>query len=123
MCHYYAQFFGGCTEVSTIFLVFCDFDVYFPAPNRGSIWGLFILFCQVAFVITFVAYRVIGWWIVSYQLWKDALFAMRKGTAKTYRSAAWFLYIFLAMDVVLGLLQVYWFVFGMLPKIVEILEG
>ena len=31
MVHYYAVFFGGCSEISTIFLVLCDFDVYFPA--------------------------------------------------------------------------------------------
>ena len=116
--------------MSTLFLVFCDFDVYFPSQQGGSLWKNFILLCQVCFVLTFLAYRVVGWWMVSYHLWKDALFVLRgdnnkkndDGDADASRTAGktWFLYIFLAMDVALGLLQVYWFAFGMLPKIVEI---
>ena len=62
LVHHYAIFFGGCSEISTIFLVFCDFDVYFPA-SRGSLWGGFIFFCQVSFTLTFLYYRVIAWWI------------------------------------------------------------
>jgi hypothetical protein len=133
MCHYYANFFGGCSELSTLFLVFCDLDVYFPAAmNHGasSIWPTFILLCQGGFVITFLAYRVVGWWMVSAQLWSDA-FVVLKGPNKDKdedktpaygKSKLLFLYMFLAMDVALGLLQVYWFVYGMLPKIVEIIN-
>jgi TLC domain len=134
MCHYYANFFGGCSELSTLFLVFCDFDVYFPSHgSSSSLWKTFILTCQVCFVMTFLAYRVVGWWMVSYELWTDALWVLRdddNGKKKNDdRDASRdtgkmrFLYVFLAMDVALGLLQVYWFVFGMLPKIVEIVSG
>jgi len=122
MVHYYAVFFGGCSEISTIFLVLCDFDVYFPA-ERGSTWGLVIMLCQVSFTFTFLYYRVIGWWQVSFGLWSDILAVRKKGIIEDYRPGkAWFLYAFLVMDTLLGSLQLYWFFFGLVPKILEILD-
>uniref|UniRef100_A0A7S4AQ81 TLC domain-containing protein n=1 Tax=Pseudo-nitzschia australis TaxID=44445 RepID=A0A7S4AQ81_9STRA len=124
MVHYYAIFFGGCSEISTIFLVLCDFDVYFPAEDRGSLWGMTILFCQVSFTLSFFYYRVIGWWQVSFQLWSDVFAVAKKGCIEEYRPGkGWFLYGFLAMDFLLGALQVYWFAFGILPKVFEVLEN
>jgi hypothetical protein len=120
LVHYYALFFGGCSEISSIFLVFCDYDVYFPAENHGETWKLFILFNQAMFTLLFVGYRVIGWWVVSYSLWKDA-FAVNKELLPLGKAR--FLNIFLGMDLALGLLQLYWFVFGMIPKIIELLEA
>jgi hypothetical protein len=76
-----------------------------------------------------LAYRVVGWWLVSYQLWKDALFVLASHDKKKdddnakAKGKVWFLYIFLFMDVALGLLQVYWFFFGMLPKIAEVVSA
>ena len=120
--HHYAIFFGGCSEISSIFLVFCDFDVYFPA-TRGSIWGIFILICQASFALSFFYYRVLAWFWVSVRLWSDVLYAKKRNLIEQYRpGTGWFLYIFLVMDVVLGGLQLYWFGFGILPKIMEILE-
>ena len=121
MVHYYAIFFGGCSEISTIFLVLCDFDVYFPA-SHGSLWATVILICQVCFTFTFLYYRVIGWFQVSLSLWKDVLHVGRtKGAIEQYRPGlTWFVYTFLVMDTLLGLLQLYWFGFGIVPKIMEI---
>lgn len=122
MVHYYAVFFGGCSEISTIFLVLCDFDTYFPVQDPGSAWGMIIQFCQIAFTISFLYYRVIGWWQVSFGLWSDIFAVSKKGVIENYRPGkAWFLYAFLAMDFLLGSLQVYWFLFGIVPKILEIL--
>ena len=60
-----AVLLAQCSEISSIFLVFCDFDVYFPAKNSGSpAWSAFIMFNQAAFVVLFFCYRVVGW-IVS----------------------------------------------------------
>jgi hypothetical protein len=123
LVHYYAIFFGGCSEISSIFLVVCDFDVYFPA-SRGSVWGGFIFFCQATFAVSFLYYRVIGWWAVSYRLWGDVLYVRKHNLAEQYRPGkAWFLYVFLGMDLALGLLQVYWFAYRIAPKILEILES
>jgi hypothetical protein len=123
LVHHYAIFFGGCSEISSIFLVACDYDVYFPA-SRGSGWGAFIFFCQASFTLSFFYYRVIGWWMVSARLWTDVMYMRKNNLAEQYRPGkAWFLYVFLAMDIVLGLLQVYWFGFAILPKILEILQN
>mmetsp|Transcript_2733 Transcript_2733/g.4061 ORF Transcript_2733/g.4061 Transcript_2733/m.4061 type:complete len:283 (+) Transcript_2733:53-901(+) len=124
LVHYYALFFGGCSEISSVFLVLCDFDVYFPA-DRGSLWGGMVFFCQVCFVITFLYYRIVGWFWASLPLWKDILSIMKKDMTERLRTAgvSWFLIVFLAMNVILGLLQVYWFVFAILPKILEILQN
>jgi hypothetical protein len=111
--HHYAIFFGGCSEISSIFLVICDFDVYFPA-GRGSAWGAFVTFCQLAFTLTFFYYRGVGWWKVSYNLWSDALTVLKKTPANVGLPTGkkWFLYVFLAADVMLGSLQLYWILFG-----------
>lgn len=123
MVHYYSVFFGGCSEISTIFLVLCDFDVYFPSQG-GTVWGIIISFCQVMFTILFLYYRIIGWFNVSWQLWSDVLtVANKNGRIDEFRPGkSWFLYSFLLMDVLLGALQVYWFVFGIMPKILEIIS-
>ena len=72
----------------------------------------------------FLWFRVINWWIVSYRLWADVLYVRRNKLAEQYRPGkAWFIYVFLVADVVLGLLQLYWFFFGIVPKILEVLDG
>lgn len=46
----------------------------------------------------------------------------KKKAIDSYRPGkAWFLFGFLVLDFLLGLLQVYWFGFGIVPKILEIL--
>ena len=104
-----------------MFLVLINFDVYFPMEDRGSLWGTVITACQVIFPLSFLYYRVIGWWQVSFQLWSDVFHVAKKGRIEEYRPGkGWFLYGFLVMDFLLGLLQVYWFAFGIVPKILEI---
>eukprot|EP00535_Pseudo-nitzschia_heimii_P005951 CAMPEP_0197178138 /NCGR_PEP_ID=MMETSP1423-20130617/3513_1 /TAXON_ID=476441 /ORGANISM="Pseudo-nitzschia heimii, Strain UNC1101" /LENGTH=303 /DNA_ID=CAMNT_0042627815 /DNA_START=152 /DNA_END=1063 /DNA_ORIENTATION=- len=123
MVHYYAIFFGGCSEISTIFLVLIDFDNYFPVEDRESTWGMIITLCQAAFTLTFVYYRVIAWWMVSFRMWSDVIHVAKKGVIDDYRPGkAWFLYTFLVMDVLLGSLQLFWFFFGILPKILEMFQ-
>jgi len=123
LVHHYAIFFGGCSEISSIFLALCDFDVYFPA-NRGSIWSTIVFSCQVSFALAFIYYRVVGWLWVSFLLWKDVIYAVVKTqTATQLRPGkSWFLLVFLVASVVLGSLQLYWFGFGIVPKVMEILN-
>jgi len=122
MVHHYAIFFGGCSEISSIFLALCDFDVYFPA-SRGSLWSTIVFLCQASFALGFVYYRVAGWLWVSIPLWKDVFHVLKSKDSEQLRPGkSWFLFVFLAMNFLLGLLQFYWFGFGILPKILEILE-
>ena len=107
--HHYAVFFGGCSEFSSIFLVLVDFAKFFPAKS-GTNYGSVILGCQVSFALAFFCYRVVGWIWVSLNLWSDAREVLKDGKADILRPGKTFvLYMFLALDAVLGTLQVYWF--------------
>jgi hypothetical protein len=120
--HHYAIFFGGCSEISSIFLVVADFNNYFPAGD-GTLWRGFVTFCVGGFVVSFFYYRLVGWWQVSYSLWSDVLIVLDKKTGLRPEKSLYFLYVFLFMDVALGSLQVYWFAFGILPKLAEVVVG
>lgn len=121
MVHHYAVFFGGCSEISSVFLVLCEFDVYFPATD-GTPWASFILFCQVCFTLNFFYFRIVAWWRVSFRLWADVLYVQKRNLLEQYRPGkGWFLYVFLLLDILLGGLQLYWFFFEISPKVMEIL--
>jgi len=124
MVHHYAIFFGGCSEISSIFLVWVDVDRFFPASAVGSdLWTTFIVLNQGLFVLTFVAYRIVGWTTVSVTLWHDVLAVLPQPAAHYRPGKLWFLRVFLFMDVALGALQVYWFATGLLPKVMEVITG
>lgn len=108
--HYYGIFFLGLTEVSSCFLVLIDLGRYFP-PVPGSPFGYVVAVCQPAFLITFGLYRIVLWWKVSYLLWSDVLYCVRKGRSEELRPGKSFVlkYIYLPFNLFLGLLQVYWF--------------
>ena len=107
--HYYGVFFVGLTEVSSIFLVFVDLAQYFP-PEKGSTFDLFVgMVCGPLFAICFVYYRVLLWWPISWRLFCDAWNVLKSGQASQLRPGKeWVLYIFLAMNLPLGVLQLYW---------------
>lgn len=108
--HYYGVFFLGLSEVSSIFLVFVDLSKYFP-PIPGSPYDHFVgLLCGPVFVMSFTIYRVAMWWPVSVQLFRDARAVISSGQAQKLRpGCTWVLYIFLGMNLPLGVLQLYWF--------------
>jgi hypothetical protein len=115
MVHYYSLYFGGCSEISSLFLVWIDLDKFFPLD------AAFMKINQALFVISFVAYRVVGWPLQSIPLWKDVSYVLQHNKAQKYRPGKlWFLRVFLFMDVALGALQIYWFVSGILPKVLEV---
>eukprot|EP00521_Asterionellopsis_glacialis_P006451 CAMPEP_0195284456 /NCGR_PEP_ID=MMETSP0707-20130614/2648_1 /TAXON_ID=33640 /ORGANISM="Asterionellopsis glacialis, Strain CCMP134" /LENGTH=298 /DNA_ID=CAMNT_0040343803 /DNA_START=82 /DNA_END=975 /DNA_ORIENTATION=- len=107
--HYYAIYFGGVSEFSSIFLVVVDLDVYFPPSDPQSAYATFIFGCQVLFLLTFIIYRVVGWWYVASQLWKDAAYVTRHKLIDQYRPGkGYFIFIFTTLSVLMGLLQLYW---------------
>lgn len=122
--HHYAIFFGGCSEISTIFLLVLDFHESFPHVfSTVAWWDTVIAVSQPTFVLCFAYYRVVGWWAVSHRLWSDVLYARKHDLIEQYRPGkGWFLYVFLIMDVLLGGLQCYWFFFEILPKVLEVLQ-
>jgi TLC domain len=106
---YNAIFFLGLSEVSSIFLLFVDLARYFP-PEPGTWYNSFIyLVAGPFFVVTFIYYRVILWWPVSYQLFQDVHTVTESGRAAKLRPGyTWVLYVMLVLNLPLGLLQLYW---------------
>jgi hypothetical protein len=108
--HHYGLFFLGVSEISSIFLVFVDLAVFFP-PIPGSLYDKFnTLITGPGFVLSFVLYRVLYWWPVSYQLFHDVYsVTILTDQAKRLRPGkTWVLYIYLLLNLPLGLLQLYW---------------
>ena len=107
--HYYGFFFLGLSEVSTFFLVWIDLATYFPAPQGSTFAMLLEVVAGPGFVVTFIWYRVLQWWPMSIQLFRDARAIVSSGKLEQLRPGqSWVLYVFLASNLPLGLLQLYW---------------
>ena len=107
MVPYYSIFYGGCSELSSIFLVFADMDQMFPLI--ATQYDDYVLASQVLFTLSFTYFRVFGWIYHSFPLWKDVLSCVKSGSADRYRPGTkQFLYVFLTLNVVLGGLQLFW---------------
>eukprot|EP00546_Thalassionema_frauenfeldii_P012575 CAMPEP_0178907392 /NCGR_PEP_ID=MMETSP0786-20121207/7346_1 /TAXON_ID=186022 /ORGANISM="Thalassionema frauenfeldii, Strain CCMP 1798" /LENGTH=255 /DNA_ID=CAMNT_0020579187 /DNA_START=49 /DNA_END=813 /DNA_ORIENTATION=- len=70
MMSYYALFFLGISEVSSIFLVSMDIPSYL-ASSGGMFYSIVKDASGPLFAITFILYRVIVWWPCSLRLYRD----------------------------------------------------
>jgi hypothetical protein len=109
MMSYYSIFYGGCSEFSTIFLIFLDKQGVIPIqPN--SLQANWVQMCQVVFFFTFSYYRIYGWIGNSFPLWRDCQEVIRSGSVEKYRPGkAGFLRLFQGLDFTLGALQCFWY--------------
>ena len=125
-------YFGGVCEFSSIFLCILDFFQVHPPSSLAppatassllsSILPLLETSSQATFVVTFFAFRIVGWAYMSYMLISDASYVIRNGLLRTHRpGCGWFLRYIMAMTVLLGSLQVYWLK-AILEKVSEKLE-
>ena len=105
----YVVFYLGCSEISTIFLIFVDIAKFFP-PIPGSTYDTFIgAFCGPLFAVSFIYYRVILWWPIGLQMLRDIRHVQANGMADKLRPGRnHVLYTMIAVNIVLGLLQLYW---------------
>ncbi len=109
MVTYYSIFFGGCSEFSSIFLVFLDKRKAIPVPP-GSLADQWVQCCQVLFFLSFSYYRIYGWISYSIPLWKDCQAVIDSGSVHKHRPGkAYFLRLFQGLDFVLGALQCFWY--------------
>ncbi|CAB9511259.1 TLC domain [Seminavis robusta] len=109
MLHYYGVFFLGVTEFSSLFLVLIDLAKFFP-PEPETTFDTISGLCGPLFAASFTVYRVVLWWKVSLLLWQDCYHVVTKGSSDALRPGKnYVLYIFLFLNVPLGLLQLYWF--------------
>ena len=111
MLSYYAVFFMGLSEVSSVWLVLCQLGQNFP-PIPGTAFEMVqnTIFAPL-FVTTFTYYRVVLWWFpISYYLFKDVRTVLGNGQADKLRpGTSWNLYLMLLLDIPMGCLQLYWF--------------
>jgi len=127
---YYAVYFGGMTEVSSMFLCISELFIYYPAASLvssssalSSILPAIELFCQATFVITFFLYRIVGWAQKGYMLISDGSYIIKNGLLQRYRpGSGWVLWYLYSIVVGLGALQVFWF-WIIIGKILEMLDG
>lgn len=104
MLGYYAVFFMGLSEVSSVFLVLIDLGRYIP-PKAGTYYDQLVnQVCAPLFVVTFFYYRVILWWYpITVNLLQDVSDGLKKP-----KSPNWVMYLLLLLDIPMGLLQLYW---------------
>jgi TLC domain len=109
MLGYYAAFFLGISEVSSIYLVSMDLSKYFE-PLPGTWFDFYVLhWTKPLFAITFIYYRVILWWPVSKRLFDDVRAVTSSGQAEALRPGrTWILYLWLGLNLPMGILQLYW---------------
>lgn len=119
MVSYYSIFFGGCSEFSSIFLVFLDKHQVVIIPP-GSVFETWVQICQVLFFITFSFYRIYGWISNSFTLWRDCEAVIQSGSVERHRPGkTYFLRLFQCLDFILGSLQVFWY-YKILEKVVDL---
>jgi len=109
---YYSIFYGGCTEVSSIFLVLLDLDTLLhdlaePQADSANILNGIVEASKISFAVAFALYRVYGWLSRCVMMWNDCHYAMAHYETTKARPLS-FLYVFLTTGVVLGALQLYW---------------
>lgn len=109
MLGYYALFFMGLTEVSSIFLVLLDVDKYFALQNGSWLQLFHQHLTGPLFVFTFILYRVILWWPCTFQMYRDAQEVISTGKSNEIRPGRdWIIYMWVILVFPMGLLQLYW---------------
>lgn len=104
MMGYYATFFLGISEVSSIFLVLLDCSKYYePSAIGFPMVQLLALLSGAVFVVTFAYYRVALWWPTSIQLFRDVSTATSGTPAQIRALRTW-----LVFNIPMGFLQLYW---------------
>jgi TLC domain len=113
MMGYYAIFFLGLSEVSSIFLVSLDLSKYFqPSQEELSQPTMLTMytshFAGPLFVVSFVYFRVLLWWPISKQMFDDIRNVIRSGRADQLRPGRkYILYMWIALNLPMGILQLY----------------
>jgi hypothetical protein len=61
--------------------------------------------------------------VESIQIWKDVQYIHNNRLAEQFRPGKeWCIFIFVGMSIALGMLQLHWFLFSIVPKIVDVLS-
>ncbi len=109
-------YFGGVSEFSSIFLCLAQLFEFYPPSSLVSptsplsaVLPAVVTFSQVMFVVTFIAFRIIGWAYMSYKFILDGIYIIKHRLCLTYSpGSGWFLWYLLTTAGLLGALQLYW---------------
>lgn len=134
LMHHYSVLYGGCSEISSIFLVVIDTVNYFPVDeSKYPVLAVIIAMCQAMFVITFFIYRVVLWFGYGYYFYGDMIQIHKiendidarkkeKSSVEKYRPGKTPILVFFCLShFLLGCMQLYWFGFAILPALKEAL--
>ena len=103
-------FYLGCSEISTIPLIAIDLAKFFPPLPETNYDFLVNGISGPLFAVTFIYYRVLLWWPVGYQMFKDIFHVIKNGEANKQRPGRnHVLYVMMLLNFFLGLLQLFWF--------------
>jgi hypothetical protein len=101
--HFYAPFFFGLTELSSVPLAFMDLFKFYPAIRDAM--PVANENVRVAFVAVFIPMRLMYWPYVCSEFWKDSLNELN---AEQARQPAGVILIFLVANILLTGLQFFW---------------
>ncbi|GAX22576.1 hypothetical protein FisN_14Hu204 [Fistulifera solaris] len=106
---YYAPFFFGYSELSTIALCcLVNFDLELGIPGLADAFPRLKLIVGVLFVLLFLLCRCLAWPYVSYYFCRDVQQALRRTDDPQLKHRKFWLYFFLVALSGLSLLQVLW---------------
>jgi hypothetical protein len=99
---YYAAFFIGCTEISSIPLTFVG--IFRRSKPLQEAFGTFNEINRVTFAMLFLVIRCVYWPYVAYDFWVSTLFVFRKA----HHTPDWVFFVWWFFNAALTLLQFYW---------------
>ena len=116
LCIIKTVYFGGVSEFSSIFLCMAQIFEFYPpsslvspASPLSSILPNIVSFSQAMFVVTFFAFRIVGWTIMTYKFMLDGSSIIKNRLCAIHRpGSGWFLWYLLTASGLLGALQVFW---------------
>eukprot|EP00316_Scyphosphaera_apsteinii_P009911 CAMPEP_0119322312 /NCGR_PEP_ID=MMETSP1333-20130426/57806_1 /TAXON_ID=418940 /ORGANISM="Scyphosphaera apsteinii, Strain RCC1455" /LENGTH=256 /DNA_ID=CAMNT_0007329507 /DNA_START=16 /DNA_END=786 /DNA_ORIENTATION=+ len=100
--HYYAPFYMGFVELSSVPL--CIMDCFKEFPALKQLFPELNEMARVVFAVLFLAVRVCYWPVVSFSFWVDSLAELQADGAKP----AAVVYAFCVSNFILTLLQFFW---------------
>eukprot|EP00310_Coccolithus_braarudii_P017715 CAMPEP_0183360906 /NCGR_PEP_ID=MMETSP0164_2-20130417/56141_1 /TAXON_ID=221442 /ORGANISM="Coccolithus pelagicus ssp braarudi, Strain PLY182g" /LENGTH=171 /DNA_ID=CAMNT_0025535353 /DNA_START=353 /DNA_END=868 /DNA_ORIENTATION=+ len=104
--HYYAPFFMGAVEVSSVPLIGVDFFKEFKGLRKEYL--ILHELSRALFAVLFVLCRVAYWPFVTYHFWCDSMLELRAAWAGDIGPPIWVVLIFCASNLLLSALQFYW---------------
>merc|ERR1712176_1056765 len=108
VCHYYALFYFGLSEVSTAVLcLLVNFDDDNGVKGLGDAFPLTKVIIGVIFIVLFILCRSMMWPLATYYFVQDSLNALKNGTTYKQSHKNWIRFVVISCAL-LSVLQSIW---------------